>query len=146
MKRSRLLLLLAIIGVLVTLGIITTARRLHSPNLIATATEARLQLRVAADSCQQALAERQAALHAFRAGLDSMRGRVTELESLDPRGVPVDSYPVYMQAYEQYNETAGTWDGRVTELQDELARCREIVQAHNEATDTLRRLLDQRQR
>jgi hypothetical protein len=135
------------IALLGAAGIWTVARTLREPTAIAIMRDSVQALRAESDSCRQLLDAGQAELHEYNERLDSLRGRVRELESHDPRGVPADSYAIYMGIFGQYNDSAAAWDGRVDALQDELQRCRSITESHNEAALTLRRLLlEQRQR
>lgn len=105
----------------------------------------RLQMaRLSADSCRTALEVEEAELHAYSAQLDSMRIRVREYEGLHPDGVPVDSYAPYMRAFDLYNDSAATWSERADTVRARLARCQDIVRAHNLLGDSLRRLIVER--
>ncbi|HEX2168235.1 MAG TPA: hypothetical protein VHG09_13460 [Longimicrobiales bacterium] len=98
-------------------------------------------LRARADSCQWAVDGRAAELRAYDSRLDSMRERVRELEALDRRGVPVDSYRVYMETFNRYNDSAAAWppiEDSVRALND---RCRAIAERHNVLADSLRQLV-----
>ena len=61
------------------------------------------QLRAAADSCRSALEVEEAALVTDNARLDSLRQVVRHYEGLDPRGVPADSYEVYLDVFNTFN-------------------------------------------
>jgi hypothetical protein len=102
-------------------------------------------LRTAAEGCREELNLGTARLHAYDAKLDSMRARVRELEAMHPRGVPADSYAVYLEAFEQYNDSVGGWDARTDTLRARLQRCRDVTQRHNALSDSLRRMLVQQQ-
>lgn len=94
--------------------------------------------RVAADSCQNAVAYAEMAFQRFNARVDSVRGEVRDLEALDPRGVPEERYDEYMQLFDAYNDSVATWDDRVARLQGDEAACRTIIDRHNDLADTLR--------
>lgn len=134
--------LIALIAVVA--GVLSIARTLRQPGEIEMMRDSVQALRSRADECRQLLDAGQAELHAYNARLDSLRGRVRELESHDPRGVPADSYPAYMRIVAQYNDSVGEWSGRVEALQADLGRCREVTEAHNEAALVLRRLIAER--
>lgn len=105
----------------------------------------RLQtLHQSADSCRTALTGDEADLHEYAAQLDSMRERVREYEGLHPDGVPVDSYAQYMRTFDQYNDSAATWDNRADTVRARLARCQDIVRTHNLLGDSLRRVIVER--
>jgi hypothetical protein len=101
-------------------------------------------LRTAAEDCRAALDEGTVRLHAYDAQLDSMRARVRAFEAMDARGVPADSYEVYLDAFEQYNDSAAGWTARTDTLRARLQRCRDVTESHNLLSDSLRRLLIQR--
>lgn len=98
-------------------------------------------LRVAADSCRADLDEGSALLQSYDARLDSLRARVRAFEDMDARGVPVDSYAVYLGAFEEYNDSAAGWSLHADTLRTRLQRCRRVTQTHNLIADSLRRLL-----
>jgi len=98
-------------------------------------------LRQAADSCMADVDRGAAGMRAWGRTLDSMRSRVRELEALDARGVPADSYRIYMEVFTAYNDSVGDWPEREDSVRARDARCRELVQHHNALTDSLRALL-----
>lgn len=140
MKRRTLLLLLGA-ALLAALGIITVARTLSHPNAVSQLRASIAELRAAADSCTVALDASQHELLEYNARLDSMRERVRGMESLPPRGVPADSYDIYLRLFGLYNDSARAWEGRVEALRAERDECRIATDRHNEAVDSLRRLL-----
>ncbi|CAN5720414.1 hypothetical protein BH23GEM9_BH23GEM9_12550 [soil metagenome] len=136
-------------GVIVAIaaaGVLTLARTLGEGGAVEEMRENVNELRMAADSCRTVLDRSHGELLEYNERLDSMRGRVREMEALHPRGVPADSYGVYMGAFSRYNDSAGTWGDRVNELQVELEDCRVLTETHNAALDSLRRLLRETQR
>jgi hypothetical protein len=127
-------------------GIVTVARTLQHPGAIAEVRAELSGLRAAVDSCRTVLDAGQEQLFAYNAHLDSLRGRVREMEALHPRGVPADSYGIYMGVFRQYNDSVAGWDARVDLLQAKRERCVEVTDAHNAVLDSLRRLLAAQQR
>jgi enamine deaminase RidA (YjgF/YER057c/UK114 family) len=146
MNRRRFLVAAAVAAVVAVAGLISLARTLRQPGAIAQQREAVQELRAAVDSCHISLADQQEDLLAYNAYLDSVRGRVRGMEGLHPRGVPADSYQVYMQEFRRYNDSAAVWDARVEELKAERAACAATTAAHNMALDSLRQLLMQQRR
>ncbi|MGD2217083.1 MAG: hypothetical protein PVJ64_10010, partial [Gemmatimonadales bacterium] len=57
----------------------------------------------AADSCRTALDEEAARLRASDARFDSLKSMIDYYEGLDPRGVPADSYEIYISIFNDYN-------------------------------------------
>jgi hypothetical protein len=98
-------------------------------------------LRAHADSCQSEVEDRAAQLRAFDERLDSMRARVRELEALDRRGVPADSYRVYLGTFNAYNDSAAAWPPLEDTVRALDARCRTVAEHHNVLADSLRRLV-----
>jgi hypothetical protein len=99
------------------------------------------ELRTQADSCRIEVNGGAADLRAYDRRLDSMRERVRELEALDRRGVPADSYAIYMTAFTAYNDSAAAWPPLEQAVRDLDARCRAVAEHHNILTDSLRRLV-----
>lgn len=146
MTRRRLILTGLIAIIVVATGLLYIGRVLRGPGAISETRGELLELRIAVDSCQAALAAGQQELLAYNEWLDSLRSRVREFEALDPRGVPADSYSVYIDAFSAYNDSVATWEGRVAELQAERDACADLIAAHNQTQDSLRTLLDQQRR
>jgi hypothetical protein len=136
----------AAVLVLAVAGVLSLARVLHEPSGVTVLRDSVAVLRAAADSCRNALDAGQAGLFEYNARLDSLRGRVRGLEAHDPRGVPADSYQVYMEAFAAYNDSARAWQAHVDTLQAQLERCRAVTQSHNALADSLRQVLTSRQR
>jgi hypothetical protein len=141
MKRSAPAVLVGAAVLLAAIGIVSLARVLRQPGAIAEMRASVQELRAAADSCHALLGTGQEELLAYNAQLDSMRGRVREMEALHPRGVPADSYGIYMDVFRQYNDSVAEWGGRVDLLRAERERCVDVTGRHNAALDSLRRLL-----
>lgn len=98
-------------------------------------------LRERADSCRSMVDDRAAQLRAYDRRLDSMRARVRALESLHRRGVPIDSYSVYMATFNAYNDSAAAWPPLEDTVRALDARCRAVAEQHNVLADSLRELV-----
>lgn len=146
MRRRTIGWLGAVILLLAVAGIYSVGRSLRQPTEFAVLRDSLQVLREAVDSCHIVLKQDQARLHQYSAFLDSTRARIRELEARDPRGVPADSYTVYMHVFEQYGDSAAAWADRVDGLQADYERCRAVTEAHNARADSLRRLLLERPR
>jgi predicted nucleic acid-binding Zn-ribbon protein len=145
MKRAHAV-VAALLVLVAAAGVLTLGRALQHPGALADMRSTVAELRAAADSCRIALDQQHGELLGYNERLTQMRERVRDLEGLHPRGVPADSYRIYMELFDSYNDSAGQWQGRVDELQAELEACRETADAHNAALDSLRALLQQSQR
>jgi hypothetical protein len=141
MHGKRFMLLVTAVAIIAAAGVMSLGRTLWQPGAIAQMREQVQELRAAVDSCHLALADNQRELLSYNEYLDSLRSRVRGMESLHPRGVPADSFQVYMEEFRRYNDSAAVWDARVSELQAERDACAEATAAHNIAIDTLRQLL-----
>jgi hypothetical protein len=98
-------------------------------------------LRVLADSCRADLEEGSSELNDYDRRLDSLRSRVRHLEAIDPRGIPADSYDLYMRVFDEYNDSVPGWTSRADSLRASWTRCRDLAETHNALADSLRRLL-----
>lgn len=97
-------------------------------------------LRASADSCRDAVAAEERDLKTYHRDLDSIRGRVGGYESLDPRGVPADSYRAYLDDFQRYNRGVVRWEAASETLQAHWRACRGIAEAHNAVADSARAL------
>lgn len=97
--------------------------------------------RVTAESCQLELSMEEAEFDDFNQRVDSLRVRVEGYEALHPEGVPADSFPVYLEAFDEYNEVVEGWEGRARSLRSGWRECSELVEVHNELADSLRGVL-----
>ena len=100
-------------------------------------------LRAAVDSCRARLDDAAVQLTTFDQRLDSMRARVRDLETIDPRGVPTDSYAAYLDAFDGYNDSVPAWTARADTLRARWSDCRDLTTLHNTLADSLRRALEQ---
>jgi hypothetical protein len=139
-----LFLVLAVAIAVAALGMFTLGRTLRHPGALAEMRGTVATLRAAADSCRAGFDEQQAQLLAYNERLQTMRERVRDLEGLHPRGVPADSYGVYIELFQSYNDSAGQWEARVAAVRAELETCRGKADAHNVALDSLRVLIRER--
>lgn len=137
---------LLVILVIMAAGVVQVARLMRPHNRLEDARDRLLALRAATDSCSAAVDDGEAALQLYNAEVDSMRARVRAYEALDPRGVPQDSYVIYMEAFNAYNDSAAAFEPRADTLRAELERCRELARRHNLMADSLRRMLAARAR
>lgn len=99
------------------------------------------ELRSAVEACQSGLEQDAAGFQRYEQGMDSLRSRVRELEAIDPRGVPADSYQSYLEAFDGYNDSVSRWSQRTDTLRLRWARCRELTESHNTLADSLSRVL-----
>ena len=128
----------AVLAVVLAWEVIALRR---GPDTIAPLRERLRALRAAADSCQASLEGDALRMEAFDTRLDSLRERVRELESRDPRGVPADSYSIYLRAFDSYNDSVSTWTARADTVRARWERCRSVTESHNLLADSVREML-----
>ncbi len=136
--KSVLLILALLAG---TAILISERRRPRGQQAMLELRETLRTLRASADSCRIAVERDASRFEAFDHTLDSLRARVDSLESIDPRGVPADSYATYLEAFDRYNDSIAGWTRRADSLRVRDARCREIAELHNVLADSLRMML-----
>jgi hypothetical protein len=95
-------------------------------------------LRAASDSCRSALEGEEADLAASDAWLDSLKNLIGFYEGLDPRGVPVDSYDVYLEIFNAYNRGVPGRAAAGDTLQTHWQACRDLTERHNTIADSAR--------
>lgn len=99
------------------------------------------ELRGEIHECQGALQVDEGDFRGVQTDVDSLQEQIGRFESLHPEGVPVDSYPHYMETVEEYNAALPRW----TELSDSLEttweRCRVLTEHHNQLADSLSTLV-----
>jgi hypothetical protein len=100
-------------------------------------------LRTAADSCRSALEREEARLQASDARFDSLRNLIDYYEGLDPRGVPADSYEVYLDAFNTYNESIPERAAAGDTLRAHWEICRAMTSRHNAIADSARALAEE---
>jgi len=111
---------------------------------LARAEDVRTQVRAAqsaVDTCLARLAVNESRFREQARQTEVLQGRIRRLEALDPRGVPADSYPEYLETVERFNAAIEGWEFRGEVLEDRQQECRALVEARNVLADSLRRLL-----
>ena len=98
------------------------------------------EARVVADSCRLALEDEAADVLAGDARIDSLGRVIANYESLDPRGVPVDSYEAYIRTFEAYNDGNPGLGAAEDSLRTHRAACVIIIDHHNQLADSARAL------
>jgi hypothetical protein len=96
------------------------------------------ELRAAADSCRSALEREEEKLQAEDQRLDSLRTLIDQYETLDPRGVPADSYDTYLTIFNAYNSGIPLRTATAETLQAHWRECRGIAEQHNLTADSAR--------
>jgi hypothetical protein len=102
-----------------------------------------IERRAAADSCRAVLEREESLLQASDARFDSLRSLIDRYEGLDPRGVPADSYEVYLDAFNTYNEGIPSREAAGETLQAHWDACTVIVESHNGLADSARALAEE---
>ena len=100
------------------------------------------ELRFAVNSCVAAMSFDEQAVQLRLADTDSLRGRIDALEALHPRGVPRDSFPVYMELVDRFNRTVASWDTLGAQARSRREECTVLVDRHNLLSDSLRVILE----
>jgi len=136
--------LLVVAAVVSAAAVVSVALRAPSPRERFFGMRADLSIaRQAADSCSSAIDREQASFEAYISRVDSMRGRIGDLESLDRRGVPADSYPAYLETVDSFNATVPEWEAVAETLRVHRQACEDIVRVHNAMADSARHLAEQ---
>ncbi|CAN5689530.1 hypothetical protein BH23GEM11_BH23GEM11_05040 [soil metagenome] len=134
----------AVLVVVASLYSAWSERRDARDSPLALAEEVRVEVRAAQSAVDTCLARLAANENRFRAQArqtEELQGRIRRLEALDPRGVPADSYPQYLETVERFNAAIEGWEIRGGVLEDRQQECRSLVEARNALADTLRTLL-----
>lgn len=97
--------------------------------------------RLDADACRRGLVTAEAGFREYDERVDSLRDRVDSYEALHPDGVPADSFGVYLEAFDEYNDAVEAWEERAENLRRQREACVDIVESHNELSDSLRGIL-----
>ena len=100
------------------------------------------QARYSADSCKVALAREERDFRLFDEAVDSLRTTTDGYEDPEQGGVPEEDYEAYMEAFDLYNTSVESWQARADSLQASDARCRQLIEAHNELGDSIRKVQD----
>jgi len=99
-------------------------------------------MRVAADSCRNAIYFDEEEFRRFDSVVDSLRTEVRTMESLDVRGVPEARYEEYLAVFGRYNDSVAVWPTRAEALRVSNEACQSTVVRHNAIGDSLRRRLE----
>ena len=102
-----------------------------------------VERRASADSCRSVLDREESLLRTSDARFDSLRNLIARYEGLDPRGVPADSYHLYLEAFNSYNEGIPAREAAGETLQAHWASCTEIIEQHNQLADSARLLAEE---
>ncbi|UCC84561.1 MAG: hypothetical protein JSW46_06440 [Gemmatimonadota bacterium] len=92
--------------------------------------------RGAADSCQAALNEEEARLRTSDAHFDSLKSMIDYYEGLDSRGVPADSYDIYIAIFNDYNDAIPAREAAGDTLRAHEKACHAIIERHNVIADS----------
>ena len=128
---------LVILAGLAGAPILEQNRRRAEMTALRTALEA---ARSSADSCKAILAFEQEDFLRFDGLVDSLRAEVDGYEDPGQGGVPQAEYQEYLQSFERYNTSVESWQPRADNIQASEARCRALVEAHNQLGDSIRRV------
>ncbi len=99
------------------------------------------ELRFEVNTCMAAMDFDERAVERRLAGTDSLRARIDALEALDPRGIPRDSFPVYMELVDRFNARVAAWDTIGEQARSSRDECEILVERHNVLGDSLRSYL-----
>lgn len=132
----------AVLGLAVLAGIMWAAYAYLEPRRRANQLQEAVRAqRLDADACRRGLVTAEANFREYDARVASLRSRVDRYESLHPEGVPADSFEVYLEVFDRYNEAVEGWQDRAEALRREREECVEVVEVHNELSDSLRVVL-----
>lgn len=93
-------------------------------------------VRAAADSCRTALDEEESRLRASDARFDTLKSMIDYYEGLDPRGVPADSYDIYMAVFNEFNEAIPDREAAGDTLRAHEQACHALIESHNVIADS----------
>jgi len=98
-------------------------------------------LRSEIDACLDIRDQSEIRFQALALETGAMRTELDSIESIDPRGVAVDSYDEYMERVEAYNDSIAEWERQADELGELASRCDSLVQEHNSKAGSLQEFL-----
>jgi hypothetical protein len=98
---------------------------------------------MAADSCRTVLGWEQEGFLDFNRVVDSLRANMERFEDPEQGGVPQEIYSEYLESFERYNDSVDVWQERADTLQAKEDRCRALVEAHNQLSDSIRRVQEE---
>jgi hypothetical protein len=133
----------ALIGVaLIVTGGMRVADRQRTAAEVNRLRDELLRARVSSDRCRGSLETSQASLLDLGLTIDSLRTRVGSFQTLEGGGVPAERYDEYLAAFDGYNDSVTSWEGRERRLRTSEASCRETIQGHNAISDSLKSVLN----
>ncbi len=113
-----------------------------SPRVRAEAVRAEVRAaQVEAEACLAALELARARFEAQTRETGALGDRIRRLEALDDRGVPADSYDVYLETVERFNASIERWELRGEAVTEEREECLTLVEERNLLADSLRQIL-----
>ncbi len=74
---------------------------------------------------------------------EALQARIRRLEGMDPRGVPADSYEVYLETVDRFNAGVPEWERELEALRARESVCQSLLESRNELADSLRGLLEE---
>lgn len=137
-------LLTGLLVLAVVIGVIWAGYAYVEPRRRAQAVQEELRAqRLDSDACRRGLVTSEAGFREYDRRVDSLRSRVDAYEALHPDGVPADSFGVYLEAFDEYNDAVERWEMRAENLRRQREACVVIVETHNELSDSLRGILQE---
>lgn len=137
-------LLTPLVGLGVVIGLVWAGYAYVEPRRRANQLQEALRAqRLDADACRRELATADAGFREHDQRVDSLRDRVDAYEALHPDGVPADSFGVYLEVFDEYNEAVERWQERAEALRRQREACVDVVETHNELSDSLRGVLEE---
>lgn len=100
-----------------------------------------LEIRFEVNTCVAVMDFDERAVERRLASTDSLRARIDALEALDPRGIPRDSFPTYMELVDRFNARVAAWDTLGEQARSNREECEVLVERHNALGDSLRAYL-----
>lgn len=134
----------ALVLVLIYMGSAILERRAQRDSPRAQAEAVREEVRLAqaeAERCMEELAASNLRFQSQTRQTRAFQSRIEALEALDARGVPADSYDIYLDMIDRFNASIEGWEMRGEALERTQQSCRELIEARNVLADSLRRIL-----
>lgn len=136
LTRGFLTMLGVAVAAIVVMAIIDLLRPVPPQERMQALRQQLTELRAASDSCRGALAREEARLRYSDERFEYLRSRIEHYESLDPRGVPADSYDIYMRYFNDYNEGIPARELAGDTLRAHEEACRALIVEHNLIADS----------
>lgn len=90
------------------------------------------------DRCLEGLGMAEEAFVSQRTETEALRAQIRRLEAMDARGVPADSYVVYLETVDRFNASIERWGSRGDEVGGQYDTCRALIEDRNAKSDTFR--------